>query len=88
MRGRGKGISFCINFALALKILFRASVKMQFLLDARSSEPLSIYFASDMTAWEQCRKGGKGAGASAWIQYPWRARSCQERKMPASAPNQ
>lgn len=33
-------------------------MKMQFLLDARSSEPLSICFASDMTAWEQCRRGG------------------------------
>jgi len=56
--GRGKGISFRINFALALQRRFRASVKMQFLLDARSSEPLSICFVSDTTAWEQGRRGG------------------------------
>lgn len=85
MRGRGKGISFHINFVLAPQKRFRASVKMQFLLDARSSEPLSIYFASDMTAWELCQR--EGVEESARIQCQ-RARSCQEKKIPASAPNQ
>lgn len=48
VHGRGKGISFCINFDLTLQRRFRDSVKMEFLLDAKSSEPLNICFASDI----------------------------------------
>lgn len=36
--GGSKGISFCLNFVLAPQRRFRASVKMQFLLDARIPE--------------------------------------------------
>lgn len=43
------------------------------------------YFASDTTAWELCQR--EGAEALPWIQCQ-RARSCQEKKIPASAPNQ
>lgn len=85
VRGMGKGISFSINFALALQRKPRASVKMQFLLDARSSEPLSICFVFDTTAWKQCRRGG---GWSINLDSMLGARSCQGEENRASAPNQ
>lgn len=85
VRGRGKEINFSINFALALQRKPRASVKMQFLLDARSSEPLSICFVFDTTAWKQCRRGG---GWSINLDSMLGARSCQGEENRASAPNQ